>query len=218
MHRCPQPRTSVVALALLALVLAACGDADREKGGAPRGAGPAATPAPGMPAGWAEVAASALTPAQQGQRDAAEAAKQTMFLQLLGALTEAMKTGGPASAIPVCRDQAPAIAAKVAAEKKVAIGRTSFRLRNPKNTAPAWSEGFVASRAAEPRYASGPDGRLGALLPIKLMRACLACHGPEATLAAGVKDALGAHYPEDRATGFAEGELRGWFWVEVPAP
>jgi hypothetical protein len=28
--------------------------------------------------------------------------------------------------------------------------------------------------------------------------------------------ALAARYPDDRATGFAPGDLRGWFWVEVP--
>ena len=32
-----------------------------------------------------------------------------------------------------------------------------------------------------------------------------------------VKEALAASYPADRATGFREGDLRGWFWIEVPA-
>ncbi|MCC7139053.1 MAG: DUF3365 domain-containing protein [Planctomycetes bacterium] len=217
-------RPSDVVLGSLAvcvsLGLVACGDGGGG-GGAAKGAGPGATPtsasAPAMPTGWSEVAAAALTPAQQAQRQTAEGAKQAMFLRLLGALTEATKSGGPAAAVPVCREQAPAIAREVAAERKVAIGRTSFRLRNPGNTAPAWSEGFVAARATEPRFAAGPDGRLGALLPIRLLRACLACHGPQDALAAGVADTLAKHYPDDRATGFAEGDLRGWFWVEVPS-
>jgi hypothetical protein len=29
---------------------------------------------------------------------------------------------------------------------------------------------------------------------------------------------LAKTYPGDRATGFAAGELRGWFWLEIPAP
>jgi len=43
------------------------------------------------------------------------------------------------------------------------------------------------------------------------------CHGPEDTIPQDVKDAIGEHYPEDQATGFRKGDLRGWFWVEVPA-
>jgi len=27
---------------------------------------------------------------------------------------------------------------------------------------------------------------------------------------------LAAKYPMDQATGFKEGDLRGWFWIEVP--
>jgi hypothetical protein len=44
----------------------------------------------------------------------------------------------------------------------------------------------------------------------------MACHGPSDSLAPDVADALALHYPDDRATGFTEGDLRGWFWVEVP--
>jgi len=28
--------------------------------------------------------------------------------------------------------------------------------------------------------------------------------------------AVTATYPKDQAVGFAEGDLRGWFWVETP--
>ena len=31
-----------------------------------------------------------------------------------------------------------------------------------------------------------------------------------------VKVALDEQYPDDQATGFNVGELRGWFWVEFP--
>ncbi len=33
-----------------------------------------------------------------------------------------------------------------------------------------------------------------------------------------VKEVLASGYPRDEATGFAEGDLRGWFWIEVPKP
>ena len=46
---------------------------------------------------------------------------------------------------------------------------------------------------------------------------CLQCHGKVDDLAPEVRDVLAKNYPQDRATGFAAGDLRGWFWVEVPA-
>ena len=63
----------------------------------------------------------------------------------------------------------------------------------------------------------GPAGELGAFLPIKLAAPCLACHGPADDLDEDVRSALAESYPDDQATGFAEGDLRGWFWIEVPS-
>ena len=62
------------------------------------------------------------------------------------------------------------------------------------------------------------DGRFAALLPIQLKVGCLGCHGPRESILPTVREALEAAYPDDKATGFKAGELRGWFWVEVPAP
>jgi len=44
---------------------------------------------------------------------------------------------------------------------------------------------------------------------------CLACHGSE--VAEPVRAAIAERYPDDHATGFAVGDLRGALWVEVPA-
>ena len=55
--------------------------------------------------------------------------------------------------------------------------RTSFRLRNPKNTPPDWATQFVVVRIDEPVYLAG-GRKLGALLPIRLEVARLMCHGP----------------------------------------
>jgi hypothetical protein len=99
----------------------------------------------------------------------------------------------------------------------VEIARTSFRLRNPQNQPPPWAVPLVEQGVAEPRYVSLPKGGLGALLPIHLKPTCLMCHGPEDQILPDVREALAKQYPEDKATGFEEGDLRGWFWVEVPA-
>jgi hypothetical protein len=55
---------------------------------------------------------------------------------------------------------------------------------------------------------------VGYVEPITIQPPCLACHGTQ--LDAAVRQKLAELYPEDRATGFAPGELRGMFWVTVP--
>ena len=43
---------------------------------------------------------------------------------------------------------------------------------------------------------------------------CLACHGEHP--AEAVRERLAALYPEDNASGYREGDLRGVFWAEFP--
>jgi hypothetical protein len=134
----------------------------------------------------------------------------------MSTLKSEIAANGHEAAIAVCRDRAPEIASEVSREKELRIGRTSYRLRNPGNAPPPWARDLVRRRVEEPRYLLGPGGTLAALLPIRLQEACLACHGPAESIPEGVREALAASYPEDRATGFEAGELRGWFWIEVP--
>jgi hypothetical protein len=54
------------------------------------------------------------------------------------------------------------------------------------------------------------------LRPIVEQPMCGSCHGPADKIAPAVAAALKHRYPNDRAVGFLNGEIRGWFWVEVP--
>jgi hypothetical protein len=119
-------------------------------------------------------------------------------------------------AISVCSKEAPQIAEQISQEHRLQIGRTSFRLRNTDNKPPAWAKQLVANRASEPTYLT-QEGKLAALLPIRIQAPCPVCHGPEDTIQSRVKDALLDHYPKDQATDFRGGDLRGWFALEVPA-
>ncbi len=145
------------------------------------------------------------------------AAKDELFKRLSTRLIEAMSNGGPVAAIEVCSREAPKIAAAVGEEHGVAIGRTSFKLRNPENAPPEWARPSMDQRSEQPEFVSLPDGGTGALLPIKLKTQCLACHGPTEQIADDVMAKLTELYPDDQATGFNDGDLRGWFWVVVPA-
>ncbi len=170
----------------------------------------------------------ALSDSQEAQRIRAEAARDEMFSRLLTALVEAMEQpameqpdadgqpAGPAAAIGVCKVEAPKIAKAVSKEQGVMIGRTSDRLRNPGNVAPSWAKSVLAERPEQEQVLVHPDGSLGVVLPIRIAPTCLACHGPSDSIEPAVREALAAMYPQDQATGYAAGDLRGWFWVEVP--
>ncbi len=181
------------------IVISGCGSIDEDRGKVP-------TPT-----------AVELSAKQQQQKKIALAARDALFQQLLAKLMDTMAVSGPASAIEVCQQQAPEIAANVSQEFGLRIGRTSHRLRNPKNSPPDWARTFVDDQTGEPQFVPLDDGTLGALLPIRLKPQCLMCHGPEEQIPPDVREALAGSYPQDQATGFQEGELRGWFWVSVPA-
>jgi hypothetical protein len=164
-------------------------------------------------AAWRSLAMAEFSPAQQATWDQLLAARDALAGQLKTRLGEALGTGGPAGAIGVCAEAAPQLAEEVSAAHGVKLGRTSFRLRNPRNAAPAWAGPLLERQVTEP--AALTDGeRLAALLPIRVQPECLLCHGARDEMPAELLTALAERYPEDQATGFAAGDLRGYFWVE----
>lgn len=147
-------------------------------------------------------------------RNLAIRAKDQLAASLMSRLVQAMVDGGPAGAIEVCSQEAPSIADRVGKENGVRIGRTSFRIRNPRNEPPAWAIPWVEQRVESPQFQVLETGETAALFPIRIQPTCLACHGKE--IQPEIRDQLAMLYPNDQATGFALDELRGWFWVEVP--
>lgn len=151
----------------------------------------------------------------------AEQAMNALQSALLARLSEQMKAGGPASAVAVCRDEAQTIGARVAQEQGVALGRTSHRLRSPKNAPPAWAQPLVLEAAGTKAAAHGVRAydlgdRVGVVRPIGFVETCGACHGAPDRIPDAVRAIVASAYPADAATGFAPGDLRGWMWAEVP--
>ena len=104
----------------------------------------------------------------------------------------------------------------------VAVGRTSARLRNPRNAPPAWALAHVSGtdgrKAAEVRPVAFDLGdRIGLLRPIEIRSRCLGCHAAREALSEGTRTWLARAYPDDRALGYAPGDLRGFWWAEAPA-
>jgi len=178
----------------------------------------AGTAAGAMPPDDADLAAAQVQ---------AEAAAGDFSARLRQALGAAMAAGGPVAGVRTCRDEAPRIAADVAAAHGVRIGRVGIRVRNPANAAGGWTgtvlEDFTrradAGEAPATLLHRGLDAATDTLRVargIATEPACLGCHGP--AVPGVVADAVGALYPKDRATGFEAGSLRGLLWVEVPVP
>jgi Protein of unknown function (DUF3365) len=143
--------------------------------------------------------------------------------RLRAALAEALANGGPAGAIAVCKDVAPRIAAELARRSGAKIGRTSMRTRNPANAPEPWQaevlqdfESAGAERSTELEYFARQSGTARYMRAIFAEGVCLVCHGE--SLAPDVREALGADYPHDAATGYRAGDLRGAFVVVWPQP
>lgn len=157
----------------------------------------------------------------------AQAAVKTLKVTLKGRLVKAMGEGGPVAAASVCREEAQALTAKVGADTKVRVGRASLKTRRPENTGPDWvhdwllaQQGRTAAEAeAITTVVDTPDGRVARVIePLGIEAPCLACHGPEEGISDGVKAVLAEHYPQDQATGYAVGDLRGAVWAEAGVP
>lgn len=140
---------------------------------------------------------------------------------LIRELTSALERGGPEFALRSCHIDVAGVLRRLGRHEAINAGRTSDRLRNPGNAPPAWASPVVSAHAG--RMARDLDGfavdlgdKVGLLRPIAERSMCASCHGPAASLRPEVRDALAAQYPADRATDFKDGELRGWYWVEMP--
>lgn len=165
---------------------------------------------------WTRVDVAGLTPAQAEQLARAKKAQAGLGQSLMKTLKGAMGKDGPKGAVEVCNLNASPIAGEVAKVHKVKIGRTSHKLRNPNNAAPAWMSDVVSQKQKTVQVFKHTDGRLGYTAPIMFNGLCVTCHGTLAQIAPEVKSILAGRYPKDQAIGFQPGDLRGWFWVEVP--
>jgi len=163
--------------------------------------------------------AERAAPRAQEQPARASEAVAKMRGQLLAALTKALEQG-PVAAIDACRIEAPRIAEGVAGATGISVGRTSHRLRNPRNAPEPWMLPLLEEfRAGTPQPGAwrsvdlGPRGT-GYVEPIYLQPLCATCHGD--AVEASLLEHIRGLYPDDEAVGFRVGDLRGLFWAVVP--
>jgi len=143
--------------------------------------------------------------------------------RLQAALGAQLQAGAPAAAIDVCSGLAPT-AADALSRDGIQIKRTSQRYRNPGNAPDSWElaglvrleESLASGQGPKEIYEIDEGQReLRYLRPIVAGPPCLQCHGTVETLDPAVRERLALRYPEDKATGFSAGDLRGAFSVKV---
>lgn len=155
---------------------------------------------------------------------AARAAANKLGTEVRAKLMDAMNHGGPENAVKVCSAEAQGIAEQVAKETGASVGRSSLELRNVKDAPPGWVQTWLVAqgdkKADRTQPVEGvfdsPAGRVARVLkPIAIDGVCLSCHGDPARIAEPVKAVLAEKYPDDKATGYEVGDLRGALWAEV---
>ena len=137
--------------------------------------------------------------------------------KLAGTLMEKIKSGGIPQAIDFCNTAAIPLTDKVADSFNVAIKRASLKNRNPLNK-PSDKEAAILKKY-EADLMNGvtlkpvvetENGNAQYYGPIIIESKCLICHGTiDQELSRPIDSLIKAKYPEDLATGYKEGDLRG---------
>jgi hypothetical protein len=140
-------------------------------------------------------------------------------------LKTSMKSEGPIKALEVCNIQAEPIAKQNSSVSGWDIGRTSLKVRNENNVPDEWELNTL--HQFEKRKAAGEDlktmeysetvkdGNKSVyryMKPIPTAGLCVKCHG--VNLGDEVSKKVKLLYPNDQATGFNVGDIRGAFTLQ----
>lgn len=174
------------------------------------------------------------SPAQDASAPDSDLAKraQAILAETFGTLSQrlmqALQEGGVRQAVPFCQENAAGLVKPIALKHGVRIQRVSHKPRNPANKASlsetklieAANQALAAGQPPASRVETLGDGSRVFYAPILIPAAtCLKCHGiPGDTLAIEDRDFIRSLYPDDQATGFKLGDLRGLWKITFPAP
>ena len=146
-----------------------------------------------------------------------------------GLLLKEIEKGGLADAVKVCSEMAQGITREFIARSGHTVRRVSLRYRNPLNIPDGYEQRKLEEldllnkkREMKNEYVEvideGGQKYLRYMKPLVALPLCINCHGPKENISADVKTILAEKYPEDRATGFLVGDLRGAISVKIALP
>ena len=173
------------------------------------------------------LAFSPLTGLSQGHDELSELELRVQetaqsFVKTLGStLKSTIKTNGHEAAIEVCKTIAPNLANQISRETGWRVTRVSLKTRNPLlGTPDSWERAWLTEIANNPRPKNEQLMTMSLdqsehLTTLRFMKAlptgelCLTCHGKPNDIPTNVASKLRKEYPNDRATGYSLGEIRG---------
>jgi hypothetical protein len=160
-------------------------------------------------------------------RERARAAADALLQRLLGRLNQEYQQGGAVRGVQVCAKVAQSLTREVGREQGVQIRRVSLKNRNPRNAPDGW-ERQVLQRWERELQAGKQIGEVAQwrtergqrvyryMRPITIaMPLCLECHGDPKTIKPEVRRLIRQNYPNDKATGYKLGDLRGAFSITI---
>jgi hypothetical protein len=139
-------------------------------------------------------------------------------------LKASIQAGGPVAAIGVCNTQAMPITRQASVAHDMQVSRVSLNNRNPENGANDWQAAVLESFESQKSNGAditklawsetvdvdgGQEFRFMKAIPTGAV--CLICHGTQ--MSPEVSEAIANLYPQDKATGYSEGDIRGAFVV-----
>lgn len=172
---------------------------------------------------WAETADVTEQPVIEDRQNESQKLAEDAQARLGEKLMQALQLGGPVAAIGVCHLEAPAISKEMLQQTGVTVRRTALKVRNSSNAASEDERQILTDFELQlqgntdtiPEYFNQRDnGSSVYMRAIVTQPQCLVCHGD---VTAELQQVLHRMYPDDQATGYRVGELRGAFVVEWPS-
>lgn len=163
---------------------------------------------------------------EEALMDAREVSNQ-LAEKVRGLLLQEIGKGGFPSAVRVCSETVQGITRQFNAQTGHDVRRISLKYRNPNNVPDAYEQRKLEEfnvlnqkKELSNEYSEiiEEHGKkyLRYLRPLIVAPLCITCHGPKGNIPQEVKTILADRYPDDRATGFLVGDVRGAITVKIP--
>jgi hypothetical protein len=149
--------------------------------------------------------------------------QKSAFGELSRKLTAAMEKGGVDGALTYCQTHAYPLTDSLSSSFGVSIRRATNQPRNKANKAHQneatilanYHKALFAGQELLPSAVEEEDGGVSYYGPIRIQPLCLNCHGtPGKELKTKDHDLIKSLYPDDEATGYALGDLRGVWHIQ----
>jgi len=124
-----------------------------------------------------------------------------------------------------CSQKAKEVAQEVSKNfpENIKVRRTAIKYRNPKSKPDAtdlevlnkMDEALKAKTLEKKPMVVDVNGTKRVYVPLIVEKACTKCHGDVAKMDSKVQEVIKKAYPEDKAVGFKEGDLRGAVVAEI---